>query len=412
MYLEMTCMTRGWKQMKGDRRRGTVASVVALLTPVIVGVSALTLDGGLMYLQRRQAQSIADASALAGAYTYYNTSNYALAQSAAIAMAGQNGVTITAAQVTSPQTGYVSVSVTTTQARTFSALWGAGTMSTTASTTARGTSSTQPYSTAGVLVLDPSSSGSMAVCGGAHVTCGAPIQVNSSSSTAVQVSNGAQLDSSVDVVGGYTVANGSHVDGTITTGVASVGDPLSSLPTPSVPAATTTPMSNYQGWGSFQMQPGYYSGGVSLGNGGTFTMAPGLYYISGGDFNVGNGATLTGNGVTIFMDNSSGGTINFEGGTKTTLTPSSSGTYSGLSYFQDRNNATAPNFANGSTINLSGSFYAAAAPITFAGGSKTNEYGSQMVCKSVNFSNGCDVDIPYTTGSVASKTQSSVAIVK
>lgn len=405
-------MMRPWKRKRIKPRRGTVAAVVALLTPVVVGVSALTLDGGLMYLQRRQAQSIADAAALAGAYTYYNTSNFALAQVAAIAMAKQNGATVTSAQVTSPQTGYVAVSVTTTQSRAFSALWGAGSMSTTATTTARGTSTTQPYSTASVLVLDPVSSGSLIVSGGGKLTSGAPVQVNSSSPTAVNVNNGAHLDSSVNIVGGDTVANGSQINGTITTGVSSVGDPLASLPTPSAPAATATPMSGYQGWGDYQMQPGLYSGGVSLGNGGNFTMAPGLYYISGGDFTVGNGATLTGNGVTIFMDNSAGGSINFEGGTKTTLTPPTSGTYSGMSYFQDRNNPAAPNIANGSTISLSGSFYAAAAPLIFAGGSKTNQYASQMICKTMNLSNGADVDIPYSTGSVASRTQNSVAIVK
>lgn len=405
-------MKRDRKRNRIGSRRGTVASVVALLTPVVVGVSALTLDGGLMYLQRRQAQSTADAAALAGAYTYYNTSNFTLAQAAAVAMAKQNGATVTAAQVTMPQTGYVAVSVTTSQSRTFSALWGAGTMSTTATTTARGTSSTQPYSTASVLVLDPVSSGSLIVSGGAKLSSEAPVQVNSSSSSAVDVNNGAELDSEVDIVGGESVDRGSHVEGEISTGVPPIPDPLESLPTPSTPEATSTPMSDYQGWGGFSMQPGLYSGGISLGNGGDFTMAPGLYYISGGDFTVGNGATLTGNGVTIFMDDSSGGTINFEGGTKTTLTPPSSGTYAGLSYFQDRNNAAPPNFANGATINLSGSFYAAAAPITFAGGSKTNQYASQVICKTMNLSNGCDVDIPYSTGSVASKTQNSVAIVK
>ncbi len=405
-------MTRGRWKVTHERRRGTVAAVVALLTPVVVGVTALTLDGGLLYLQRRQAQSIADAAALAGAYTYFNTSNFTQAQSAAVSMAKQNGAIITAAQVTSPQAGYVAVSVTTTKPRAFSAIWGSGSMSTTASTTARGTSSVQPYSTASVLVLDPSSSGSLTISGGAKLTSGAAVQVNSSSNTAVNVNNGAHLESSVNIVGGDTVAQGSHIDGTITTGVASVGDPLASLPTPSAPAATTTPMSGYQGWGSFQMQPGLYSGGINLGNGGNFTMAPGLYYVSGGDFNIANGATLTGNGVTIFMDNSSGGTINFEGGTKTTLTPPTSGTYSGMSYFQDRNNATPPNIANGSTINMSGTFYAAGAPLVFAGGSKTNQYASQMICKTMNLSNGADVDIPYSTGSVASRTQNSVAIVK
>jgi hypothetical protein len=50
-----------------------VAVLVAVLPPVVVGVTAPALDGGLLYLQR-QAQSVADAAALAGAYQIDNGS--------------------------------------------------------------------------------------------------------------------------------------------------------------------------------------------------------------------------------------------------------------------------------------------------------------------------------------------------
>ena len=121
-------------------RRGMVAVLVALLLPVVVGVMALSLDGGLLYLQRQKAQSAADAAALAGAYQLYNGSNFSVAQSSAIAMGAQNGYTIPSSSVTSPQTGYIAVSVTGSQPRLFSAMWGAGTVSVTASAVARGTS--------------------------------------------------------------------------------------------------------------------------------------------------------------------------------------------------------------------------------------------------------------------------------
>ena len=135
-------------------RRGTVAVVVALLLPVMIGVTAVGLDGGLLFLQRRQAQSIADASALAGAYRIYSGSNFSTAQSAAIAIGTQNGVTISTSQVTQPQTGYISVTVTVTQPRCFSAIWGSGTMSANATAVACGMANA--YSTAAILVLDPS----------------------------------------------------------------------------------------------------------------------------------------------------------------------------------------------------------------------------------------------------------------
>lgn len=399
-------------------RKGTVAAVFALLTPLIVGASALTLDGGLMYLQSRRAQSIADAAALAGAYTYYNTSNFSLAQLAAVAMAKQNGAAVTAAQVTSPQTGYVAVSVNLSQGRAFSALWGAGTLTTTSSAVARGISLNEPYSNCSVICLSPTALGSLTVNGGADLTtppsalsAQAPVQVNSNSPTAVVISNGAQLNASIDEVGGYSVAPGGHVTGTITPGSAAVPDPLASIPTPSIPAATATPMSGYSGSGSFTMQPGLYTGDATLGSGGTFTMQPGLYYFQGGSLTVSNGSTLNGSGVTIFVDNG-GGAINLDSGTKTNLTPPSSGAYSGLVYFQDRASSVAPLISDGAAINMKGTFYAAGAPMTFDGGSKTNSYSSQMIVNSMDLTNGAAVDVAFSSSSVASKTQVSVSLVK
>jgi Flp pilus assembly protein TadG len=121
-------------------RRGSVSVVVALTLPIVLGVAALGLDAGLLYLQRRQAQSAADAGALAGAYALSNGSSFSTAQSAAIAVGSQNGITITASQVTEPAQyvagSAIAVTVTSTKPRAFSAIWGAGTMSATASATA------------------------------------------------------------------------------------------------------------------------------------------------------------------------------------------------------------------------------------------------------------------------------------
>ena len=151
------------------------------------------------------------------------------------------------------------------------------------------------------------------------------------------------------------------------------------------------------------MQPGLYTGDVNLGNGGSFTMAPGLYYIQGGSLNIANGVNLSGTGVTIYVDNG-GGPINFSGGSKTTLTPSSSGAYAGMVYFQNRSSSVSPQFGNGASISLSGSFYAPGAAVTLNGGSKTDQFSSQLVLKSLNISNGGTITVPYSTSTVANKT--------
>jgi uncharacterized membrane protein len=117
-------------------RRGTVVVIVALSLPVIIGVAAVALDGGLLFVQRRQAQTAADGAALAGAYALSNGSSFTTAQTSAVAVGSQQGVTISAANVTEPQPGSVSVTVKSTHPRLFSALWGSGNMSATASATA------------------------------------------------------------------------------------------------------------------------------------------------------------------------------------------------------------------------------------------------------------------------------------
>jgi uncharacterized membrane protein len=50
------------------RRRADAASVMsALWVSVVVGVLAFVLDGGMIFLQRRQVQAAAEASSLAAA---------------------------------------------------------------------------------------------------------------------------------------------------------------------------------------------------------------------------------------------------------------------------------------------------------------------------------------------------------
>ena len=342
-----TIMLRKKGSLCAHRRRGTVAALVTLSMPVLIGVSALGLDAGLMFVHKRQAQTMAEAVSTAAAYQLYlNSSNTSGATAAATAMATKYGVTSPTVNIPpasgtfAGKAGYVQVSLTTTSTRLLSAISGAGTTSITASATARSGGS-QPYSPASVILLDPSSSGSLTVVGGSNLKASTPIQVDSNSPTAVNVNNGAQINAPLNIVGNKTVAAGSSINGTVTTGVASVSDPLASLSAPSVPNTTTTPLSTYRGYGSFTMQPGLYTGSVNLGNGGTFTMQPGTYYIQGGNFNIANGVSLTGSGVTIYIDNtnvsgtSSPGTISFQGGTTTILTPPSSGTYAGMVYLPE-----------------------------------------------------------------------------
>ena len=400
-------------------RRGTVAVMVAVSLMPVLGVLALVLDGGFQLAEQRRAQAAADATAHAAAVSL--AANYAndagsdphgTAKSAALAIASANGmandgVTSTVTLNIPPSSsltifagnaGYAEAIVAIKTPRLLSAIWGQGTLTASAHATARATSTSvaQPA----VILLDPSASGALSVAGSARVVTSGTIQVNSSSTTAVIATNtGYAKGSAIQITGNYTTNSSGYLSGTVTTGAATVADPLSSLAAPSTTGLTVQPA--VPSYGSFTINPGIYNGGVTFGGGSTVTMNPGTYYMKGGGFNVANGVTVSGSGVFIYEDHSASnpsldGALSFQGGGVINLTPPTSGTYSGISYYQDRSNTKAISIANGTTNTLTGKFYAAGAAVSFAGGSQSSQYGSQFVAKSMNLSNNAYVGVSGT----------------
>jgi len=396
------------------RRSGAVAVVVALCLIPLIGVTAFAIDGGLLIAERRRAQTVADAAAYASACRLYNNLSknsdptgldpLGTARAAGYSNASANGYTndgtTNTVKINIPpsnlsklfqtKAGYAEVVVVFNQPRIFSAVLGSGTLSITARAVARGIRG-QPaaYTTASLLLLDPSASSALQVSGGARLNADSPIQVNSSNASAINVNGGSFMSApSIQVTGGDTVQLGSSIQTTkssaVQTAAPTMTDPLASLAAPN--PAPLTPRSFSSTYGSATINPGVYAGGLSLGNGMNITMNPGVYYMQGGSFSVGGGVTLKGNGVTIYMDNG-GGQLSLQGGANVTLTPPTSGTYAGLTYFQNRNSTKSLGMANGSTNNISGTIYAASATASFSGGTSSKS-GSQFVVKDLSVSGG------------------------
>ena len=68
--------------------RGQALVLILFAIVALIGITALAIDGGLAYADRRQAQNAADSAALAASLTKIRGGNYA---NAAILMAGNNG---------------------------------------------------------------------------------------------------------------------------------------------------------------------------------------------------------------------------------------------------------------------------------------------------------------------------------
>ena len=87
-----------------------------------------------------------------------------------------------------------------------------------------------------------------------------------------------------------------------------------------------------------------------------------------------------------------------------------SGTYAGLTIFQDRSSAVGATLSGGSNINLTGTYYFPSAPLTMSGSSSVAALGSQVICKTLAFSGSAGVGVTYNASSVARK--ATIAIVQ
>jgi hypothetical protein len=135
-----------------------------------------------------------------------------------------------------------------------------------------------------------------------------------------------------------------------------VADPCTEIAGCAYIAANAPPIAGCQGYnspnsGSVTLQPGCYSY-MNL-NGAAITFAPGLYVLDG-NFN-NNNSTITGSGVTMYVPAGANGP-NFDNQT-VTLTPPTSGNYTGVLYYQVPSNTSSINF-NGPNVSLTGLIYA------------------------------------------------------
>ena len=410
-------------------RRGAVAVVVTLCLIPLLGILAFAIDGGMMLASKRRAQTVADAAAHAAAcqlYTNTSTDPTGLdvsgkARAAALLNASANGFTndgttnkvqvnippSTLSQLWQTKPFYAEVVVTYYQPRFFSAILGSGSLPIGARAVARGTAGgPKAYSDASLIVLSATNSANaLQVSGAGNLNAQSTVQDNSSNAMAFNVNGGGIVKApSIQVTGGSSITGGSSVTGTVLTAAPRIADPLAGVVAPD--PASMTAQSYQPTWQPATINPGVYSNGITSGSG-AITMNPGVYYLKGSGLSIGNGATLTGTGVTIYMD--SGAQLNLMGGTVVTLTPPTTGTFAGLTYFQNRTNNKPLNITNGANFTASGTIYAPDASAVINGGT-SNKYGSQLILDTFTLSNGAAMTLPTKTdsslGYVASGTSS------
>jgi hypothetical protein len=404
-------MIRFMPNANGRARRGVVAVFVALCLVALVGVTAISLDGGMLYMEQRRAQASADAAAMAAAcdlFQNYPTNNgtdpSGSAKQAALNLANGNGysndgassvVTVNIPPKTGPYVGlkgYVEILLTYNMPRGFSGVFGSGPLPVRVRAVARGA---WVSPNAGVLILNYTGKATLNAQGnGAFTETGGPVIVNSNNSSAVlDTGNAAMYAPEFDITGGTQVSNSATFVTTPTPGQVFLGthptpDPLAYLPPPAAPAnGTMTTTSLGSGNTQYTLTPGTYTnlpvfkpGDVVIMQQASANNAGGVYYINGGGFKS-TGASITMDpsttgGVMIYNEpastalsekiqitGNSAGTVN--------LAPLASGPYTGMALWQDRTSPVNALVEGNGNFSILGTIYMAGALLNVNGNGAT-----------------------------------------
>ena len=394
---------------------GGVAAAIAVTTPLVIGISGLGVETGLWYLDKRQAQSAADAAAVAGALERVRGKGAGVVTAAAQA-AGKNSFSNagnTSIQVFNPPSSGAyagnGAAVEVRANRGHKPLFAALFLNNDVDVAARAVALIKTTGEACVLALDPASSSAVGNKGNPTINMsGCTVAANSASATAMQMSGSSILVAfSLWLVGNYSSSGSAQM--TLTqqpmTDAWALPDPYASetLTPPSGCKATNLKVNS----GTVTLTPGTYCGGIDIGSQAKVTFQPGTYVINRGDFNVNAGAVVNcncsaaGSGVTFELTSSGSasqiGTVTINGGATVNLTAPSDPSYAhpGLLFYQDPRAPTnqIAKFNGGSSMALNGSLYFPKQEIEYAGGnSPTAPTCTQIIGLRVTFTGNSKVD--------------------
>jgi len=396
--------------------------MVAISLVALVGMLAISLDGGSLQSERRHEQSSTDAAALSAAadlyYRYWQESGWdpngtakQCAFDTATALGYANDGVTSKVTVNIPpaggfyagRPGYVEVLIDSYQQRAFSRFFGSNMLTVSTRAVAIG----QPIAAnVGILVLDPTVKSAFNAGGGGTINVwGTPIIVDSTDSEAAIVNGGTQITAfEYDITGGDAELGGGTFIGPLYTGQNPMADPLADLPPPD-PTTMTVQSNNKTQYtsGTTILQPGYYRGGVSASGTASLTLMPGIYYMDAG-FQFSGQGSLTGNGVLIYNANrnGNGGDISVTGQGTIQLSPMMTGPYAGITFWQDRNATTTGTISGtGPGSSITGTFYFAGATLNVTGGGNLQNLGSQYISKTLNLQGNAGFNVSWTPYTVA-----------
>lgn len=389
----------------GMSRRTEKGQVLILLTVGIItllGFTALAIDGGRLYSERRNVQGVTDTSSLTGGLYIaqnlkdgINASVLAGAEAAAYQRAENNGYdpSLTSVAITDdPNYYYVKTTIHTTIPPTIVQLVYDGPLSVAATSEARVPKSTifalgqALVSLGGGDCPHPGISFSGTADFAVHNT---GIFSNSNCDPSIVFNGGpaGDIEGNISAVG--TVSPPGDVTSLGVVGADPIEFQLIEQPNCGGLDPRTDSGNN--------LLPGVYANGISIGGNASVTMAPGLYCLDN-DFRIQNGTTV-GEGVTIYMRN---GGVTVNGGTNTLTAPSGNIWHDAtprywngmLFFFAYNNNSDLLLNGNGDSSYV-GTIFNYNGECTLSGTGDAVAFNAQVVCDKIELSGTAYLDITY-----------------
>ena len=403
-----------------NNEKGQALIIIAIAAVVLMGFTALAIDGARVFEDKRHAQNAADTAALAGALAYSRqvTSTDAGIEAAAQTRATENGyvdqnsttddVTVTITTISGNVCPAnlvgreIQVDILSTIDTTFGRILGRDTMTTKSTAIARacGTYSGPPFGGNAIVSLSPSGRAYDGTGTPDWVITGGGIYSNSTDADAAYCNGAADITVPSVTTAGGTLFNCAGVnigDGDdITTGASQYSYESASAFLPREPECDGAA---YQSGGVWYPQSGADGSNITW-NGASMDFAPGLYCVtnSPGPYN----NTISGSEVTFFITNPNF-SMTFNGGGSLVATAPSSGEYKGILIFMKPNVDSNGNLINSQSFDLRGNganslrgaIIAPSASITLFGNSDGGAIQSQVIGYNVDSGGTADIYIQY-----------------
>ncbi len=300
-------------------RRGSLAVLFGLLSMVIFGMVGFAIDyTRAVSLEAHMSQAL-DAAVLAGIRADQSQRQQIATQVFQQNMGASADLDVSL-KFDTPASGQFSGTAATAMPSYIASVVGITTMPVNVASTAA-TGSTGKVC---ILVLDKSAAQAFLVNSGAMVDASeCEIHVHSQGSPAAIFNASSDIDTKRICIKGSTIIDNGGFHPNMETSCEPADNPyLGRFP---VPASGTCDFNNMNYNGStVHLSPGVYCGWTNFNNQPDVTLAPGLYVIKNGGWNV-NGGRWDGDGVTFYFADTS--KIQFNSAVAARLTPPTSGSY-------------------------------------------------------------------------------------